>query len=70
MTRTQIIETHTQSVIDRNKTYSLHALPDGGYSDIDAEEYCNRMEREISILGQVHNPRISAKSRAALNLNN
>lgn len=27
------------------------------------------LEREISILGQAHNPRISAKSLAALNLN-
>lgn len=69
MSKSDIIADHTQAVIDRNKTNQLHKLPHGGFDSIDAEEYVNRMEREISRLGQVHNPRISAKSRAALNLN-
>lgn len=69
MTKSSIIADHTQAVIDRNKNFQLNALSDGGFASHDAEDYDRRMQRVISTLGQIHNPRISAKSRAALNLN-
>lgn len=69
MNKSNIIADHTQAVIDRRKNFQLNAMPDGGFLSHDALEYDQRMQREISILGQIHNPRISAKSRAALNLN-
>lgn len=36
---------------------------------INIDSQLSELEREISIYGQAHNPRISAKSHAALNLN-
>lgn len=64
MTRTEIIEQHTNAVIVRGK---LHANPSGNEDHDKAALAIN--ERAISTLGQIHNPRISAKSLAALNLN-
>ncbi len=64
MTRSEIIDTHTNAVIVRRK---LIENPSGN-EDTD-KALLRENERSISELGQIHNHRISAKSRASLNLN-
>lgn len=70
MTKQEAINEHTKLVNDRNRNRERNGGYGGGFSSIDAEEYDKRTEREISVLAQAHNPRISDKARSALNLTN
>lgn len=60
MTKSEIIAEHTRTVQSRNKLQKQ--------GDLDTQ-YAAMVEKKISVMGQIHNPRISAKSRVALNLN-
>jgi len=65
MTKSQAIQDHTILV---NHRRSL-AARDNFQSDEAKAQAILYTDREISTLGQVHNPRISEKSRKSLNLN-
>lgn len=69
--KTEIIASHTDLVNLRNAIVAEHKKYNGDYEEMSEEKQSRvaAIEREISQLGQIHNPRISEKSRRALNLN-
>lgn len=69
MNKTEIIDRHTHAVNQRNAHKNKHGRSFGGFDSEDAENYDKLMQREISNLGQIHNHRISKKSKRALGIN-
>lgn len=69
MNKTEIIDRHTRAVNQRNAHKNKHGLNYGGFDSDDADQYDKLMQREISNLGQIHNHRISEKSKRALGIN-
>ena len=62
----QLITTyHTEAVNARKKVYA-ETQQNNDNPEHDSHARLKSIEREISVLGQVHNPRISAKSLAAI----
>lgn len=66
MNNHEIIAEHTQAVEDRHKNRKHNLAPEGGFTSVKAEEYDKQTERRISVLGQIHNPKIAAKASKAL----
>lgn len=69
MNQKEIIELHTEAIIARRKIvntvrphYRLAEFPDNIKTDL------AQADRQISLLGQIHNARISRKSALALDL--
>lgn len=67
-TKTHIIDAHTDAVQRLNQNRRTNRANGGGFFSVEAEEMDRSLQREVSQLGQIHNPRISQRSLAALAL--
>lgn len=66
MTKQQIIDNHTFAVNELRKARDYR--PTSEADEAESTKVILALEREVSILGQIHNPRISHKAKVSLGL--